>query len=615
MYSFRKIFSLILLLLSGLSSYAKDHDTVYIKRLLEDAMRLQTSDLDSTYILAQKAMELSIRANFNAGIRNACIRIGSVWMAKGRNDSSFVYLRKASEISKNNRDYKGLIGASILLGYAHLYQSKPDSAFFYFYEGLRYAQRANSPKLRTQIYNSLGNLLSEYKDYSKSLSYYRIGLFLAKKYNQPLEQTTAYMGIGGVYYLLNKYKDALMYFQLVDSLTASAEESIAHYQNLNNLALCYQGLHQNQLALHYFHRALLFYKSNEMLSEEANLCYNLACLYSDVKNTDSAKFYVHQAIDKSLDLKDLKKAAECKKLLSDLYLSEENYKEAFHTLTTYLQLSDSLLNTEKINSISEMQTKYETGLKERKIELLNLQNESRTRERNYLASGVLLLLTLTVLLFWQRNKVKQAKARSDGLLLNILPSEVADELKKTGASKARQYQNVTVMFTDFVDFTKISELLTPSELVEEINKNFIAFDKIMDKYGVEKIKTIGDAYLAVSGLPIQTADHAERMIKAALELQEFIKNENSLFQLRIGMNSGPVVAGIVGTRKFAFDIWGDTVNTASRMESISEPGRINISHSTFLLVQDRFNFQYRGKINAKGKGAVDAYFIDGIKTS
>ncbi|MFA6517618.1 MAG: adenylate/guanylate cyclase domain-containing protein [Bacteroidia bacterium] len=600
--------------MSGLSNYAQEHDTVYIKRLLEDAIRLQTSNLDSTNLLAHKAMELSIRAKYNAGIRNACIRIGSVWMAKGRNDSSFIYLRKASEISKSNQDYKGLVGASILLGYAHLYQSNADSAFFYFYEGLRYAQRANSPELRTQIYNSLGNLLSEYKDYTKSLSYYRIGLFLAKKYNQPLEQTTAYMGIGGVYYFLNKYKNALMYYQLVDSLTEGSEESIAHYQNLNNLALCYQELHQNRLALHYFHRALLFYKSNEMLSEEANLCYNLACLYADIRNTDSAKFYIHQAIDKSQDLKDLKKEAECKKLLSDLYLSEEKYKEAFHTLAMYLQLSDSLLNSEKINSISEMQTKYETGLKERKIELLNLQNESRTRERNYLASGAMLLLVLTVLLFWQRNKVKQAKARSDGLLLNILPSEVADELKKTGASKARQYQNVTVMFTDFVDFTKISEMLSPSELVEEINKNFIAFDRIMDKYGVEKIKTIGDAYLAVCGLPIQTADHAERMIKAAIELQEFIKNENSLFQLRIGMNSGPVVAGIVGTRKFAFDIWGDTVNTASRMESISEPGKINISHSTYLLVKERFNCDYRGKINAKGKGAVDAYFIEGIKT-
>jgi class 3 adenylate cyclase len=165
------------------------------------------------------------------------------------------------------------------------------------------------------------------------------------------------------------------------------------------------------------------------------------------------------------------------------------------------------------------------------------------------------------------------------------------------------------MFTDFVNFTGISENLTPGELVEEIHKNFTAFDAIMEKHGIEKIKTIGDAYLAVCGLPNEVEDHAQRITKAALEIQAFMLTNGGKFQVRIGIHSGQVVAGIVGVKKFAYDIWGDTVNMANRMESNSEPGKINISQATYELIKEEFACEHRGKINAKNKGEVDMYFV------
>jgi len=221
----------------------------------------------------------------------------------------------------------------------------------------------------------------------------------------------------------------------------------------------------------------------------------------------------------------------------------------------------------------------------------------------------------------QKEIILREKQKSDDLLLNILPKEVAEELKETGHSDAHQFENVTVIFTDFVNFTQVSEHLTPKELVNEIHTCFKAFDEIIGRYGLEKIKTIGDAYLAVSGLPTSDTKHAHRVVAAALEIRDFVekhKKDNidhgkEFLDVRIGIHSGPVIAGIVGVKKFAYDIWGDTVNTAARMEQSSTPGRITVSETTFELIKEGFICEDRGEINAKHKGKVHMYYVDGFR--
>lgn len=214
----------------------------------------------------------------------------------------------------------------------------------------------------------------------------------------------------------------------------------------------------------------------------------------------------------------------------------------------------------------------------------------------------------------QKNELLgKEKKRSDELLANILPQEIIEELKETGILKARLFNHVTVMFSDFVDFTQITEKLSPEELVAEIDFCFKGFDAITGKYGLEKIKTIGDAYLAVSGLPVEREDHAQCAVKAAIEFAEFIENRRKnggQFGVRIGIHSGQVVAGIVGIKKYSYDIWGDTVNTAARMEQNSEEGRINISGATQKLIAAEIPCEYRGKIMAKHKGKIDMYFVE-----
>lgn len=206
-------------------------------------------------------------------------------------------------------------------------------------------------------------------------------------------------------------------------------------------------------------------------------------------------------------------------------------------------------------------------------------------------------------------QLKSEKKKSDDLLLNILPEEVADELKEKGMAEAKQYNHVSVLFTDFVNFTGISEQMSPKELVKEIHENFTAFDAIIEKHGLEKIKTIGDAYLAVCGLPIENEMHAIQVIRAAIDIRTYMANKAGKFQIRIGVNSGPVIAGIVGVKKYAYDIWGDCVNTAARMEQNSVAGKINISGATYDLIKNDFECEYRGKVAAKNKGEIDMYFV------
>ena len=206
------------------------------------------------------------------------------------------------------------------------------------------------------------------------------------------------------------------------------------------------------------------------------------------------------------------------------------------------------------------------------------------------------------------------------LLLNILPAETADELKQTGHAKARFYENVTVIFTDFQGFTEHSSHLSPDDLVQEINVCFRAFDEICETHKIEKIKTIGDAFMAVGGLPVPNSTHAEDVMKAALKMRDFVAQRNTAgngagLGLRIGIHSGPVVAGVVGSKKFQYDIWGDTVNVAARMEAAGKPGKINISRSTRDLIAERFHCVSRGKIAVKGKGPVQMYLADRLPST
>jgi len=221
----------------------------------------------------------------------------------------------------------------------------------------------------------------------------------------------------------------------------------------------------------------------------------------------------------------------------------------------------------------------------------------------------------------QKNDLEIEKNKTDELLQNILPYEIAEQLKNKGSVKAKKYRMVSIMFTDFKDFTKISEELEPEDIIKELSVYFRKFDEITGDHFIEKIKTIGDAYMAVGGLPLRNKSNPIDTVLASLKIQRFMITYNNsrkakgltVWGLRLGIHTGKVIAGVIGSKKFAYDIWGDAVNTAARLETAGEVGKVNISGVTYSYIKDFFDCTYRGKIAAKNKGEIDMYFVDGLK--
>ncbi len=256
------------------------------------------------------------------------------------------------------------------------------------------------------------------------------------------------------------------------------------------------------------------------------------------------------------------------------------------------------------------------------------QMEARFQNLKWIGVGSVLILFVLGYQFWKRNHqllkrnnqlLLDEKKRSEDLLFNMLPAEVVRQLKQEGAVNARKYPAVSVLFSDFKSFTQMAENLTPEELVGELNYCFTTFDRIIEKYHLQKIKTIGDAYMCVGGLYTRGDKHVSRMIAAALEMQQFLKNrkkgmtngEKIFSEARIGIHTGPVVAGVIGSKRIAFDVWGNTVNVAQQMEQRSEVGQVNISGETFVLIKDKFDCDYRGRVMVKNKREYDMYFVKG----
>ena len=333
--------------------------------------------------------------------------------------------------------------------------------------------------------------------------------------------------------------------------------------------------------------------------------------------------------------KELGAKSDLKKLyeqMSETYQKIGDFGNAYTYQRELGSIKDSLFNETTEKKLGALQFEFDLEKKQNEINLLTkdkdlqiVQTKRQKFAKNAFMIGLFLAFIIAALIFRNyRVKVKthilvdKQKNEIEHLLLNVLPKEVAKELQLTGRATPRHYKSVSVMFTDFRGFTVLTDHMSPDELVAELDACFNVFDEIIANNNLEKIKTIGDSYMCAGGIPVTDELHVLKIVKAGLEIQQYITSNNvrreekglEPWHLRIGIHVGPVVAGVVGKMKYAYDIWGSTVNIASRMESNGEPGKVNISSATYELIKDYYECSYRGKISAKNIGEIDMYFIE-----
>ena len=483
---------------------------------------------------------------------------------------------------------------------------------------------------------TIGDIYLTMSEYDKALENYSNAKYLISLTNAKPVENYALISIGKAYQCKKEPAKAIEYYMLAfkgskDLMDVGAETSI-----LNLLGNVYLETGEISNAMKFAQKALTLAQENTDYEQLPLIYTTLGKIYTAQKNYNQAVTYLHNAVaicGKNCALVNEKDAWEA---LSVTYKQMNQPALALDAYERFIAIRDSVYNIQKANELTRMdeETKYGQARIVDSLRQKDAYNLKMQKQQVYTYSGYAgLVLFLLLAFFIYRNyshekkanivisraneAIKSEKQLSENLLLNILPEEVAKELKLRGSVNAKLYEPVTVLFTDFVNFTSAAERFTPQELVAELDACFKAFDGIMQRYNVEKIKTVGDGYVAVSGLPNPDPVHAGEMIKAAIELRDFMLARKQdlgdhTFEMRIGINSGIVVAGIVGSKKFAYDIWGDTVNIAARMEQYGEPGKVNISDVTYQLVKNEFACTYRGEIDAKHKGKMSMYFVERV---
>lgn len=614
-------------LIDSLQSAVKEAKEDTIKAFLLTELsweQLMTGDFKGSLENADSALSLSNKLNYRWGIATAYSRKAGALEEFGNYAESLKNYEASLKIHLETGNKKSI--ASCYNNIALVYKAEGNyaKALECYLSALRIREEMNDKKGVGTSYNNIGVLYSEQGKPEEALKNYLLSLAIREEVGDKRGLATTHGNLGIVYKELGKYDEALKHqFQ---SLSLSKE--VGNKQGLglsySSIGVVYSLQRKYADALNYQLMSIAIYKEIGDKKNIASDYIDICRTHLEQKQTNKAQLYADSALQLAKEIGNMLFIKESYKALSEVDSANGNYQLSLEHYKLFTVYKDSILNQDNNKQMLQMKTIYETEKKEKEIELLNKDNAIQEKEisrqklvRNGFIAGFVFVFLFAGIFFMQRNRISKEKKRSDELLLNILPQEVAEELKEKGYADAKLIDEVTVLFTDFKGFTSMSEKVSPKQLVKDLNECFSAFDHIMEKYGMEKIKTIGDSYMAAGGLPTPNNSHASDAINAALEMRNFIAEGKAqkiaagtpYFEIRIGIHTGPVVAGIVGVKKFQYDIWGDTVNTASRMESSGEVGKINISETTYELVKDKFNCEYRGEIEAKGKGKVKMYFV------
>jgi class 3 adenylate cyclase/Tfp pilus assembly protein PilF len=602
-------------------------DTSKVLTLIE--LSKQYKNADTARIYLQQAGSLAEKIQYPKGKALAYKNIGISYYGKNNDQLVLENWNKSLEIFKTINDSAGIANLQSIIGAVYMNQGDDVKAAEYYMSALAIAEKIND-KLR--IATVLNNMGSIYKHkpatHQKALDNYLRSLPLSVELKDKNAIGTTSANIGEIYMERGLNDSAIFYFNKSLAAHANTEREA---QSLNALGAVYDSLGNYPKALNYLQMADSIGRQYGNIRYQIMAQLGMASVYEKMKNIQKAQDAYQKAEKMAVASKQNYLLKNVYKGLSVIYAHKNDYQKAFIYQKLLTSLNDTLFDADAQKQLGAVIFDYEISKKQSEINLLNKEKALADLElnrqkfaKNALIAGLGLVSLIIFILYRdylqkaKTNKLLDSqKAEIETLLLNILPDEVAKELQRDGVATPRFYESASVLFTDFKSFTKLADRMAPQEVVAELNDCFIAFDDIIEKYNIEKIKTIGDAYMCAGGIPVPDPQHYRNIVKAGKEIQRYILDRNKerviaglpSWEIRIGIHVGPLVAGVVGKKKYAYDIWGSTVNIASRMESNGEPGQINISAATYDLIKDDYECTHRGKIYAKNVGDIDMYFL------
>ncbi|MGL6266470.1 MAG: adenylate/guanylate cyclase domain-containing protein [Chitinophagaceae bacterium] len=613
---------------------SQKEDSFKVQTLIE--LYKQYKNPDTARFYAEQARDLAEKINYTKGQALAYKNIGITYYNQSKRLLTLENWNKSLDIYKARNDSSGIASLLSIIGAVYMNQGDDNKAIEYYLSALTIAEKINEKQRIATVLNNMGSAFNHKPaTRQKALDLFLRSLPISEELNEKLSIGTTSANIGEIYMIEKKLNDSAIYY-FNKSLEAHANTDKV-MQPLNDLGAIYDSMGNYSKALLYHQQADSLGRKYDHPRSQITAKLGMADIYQ--KTNKSLK-----ALDAYLQAEKLAIKSEDDNFLlekvytglAEIYASQRNYTKAFYYQKAFTDIHEKLYNRDAEKKLESAVFDYEIEKKENanklltaKIALSDLELNRQKFAKNALIAGLGLVSLIIFILYRDYlNKAKtnklldSQKAQIQTLLSNILPDEVAEELQRDGTATPKYYESASVLFTDFKSFTKHADHMSPQEVIAELNSCFIAFDDIMEKYNLEKIKTIGDAYMCAGGIPVPDPNHYWNMIKAAKDIQTTIIMRNKereakglpAWEIRIGIHVGPIVAGVVGKKKYAYDIWGSTVNIASRMESNGEPGQINISSATYELIKDEYDCTHRGKIYAKNVGDIDMYFLgDKIK--
>lgn len=605
-------------------------DSIRLQTLMKLSGKLYRSNPDKGIEYSLLAKDLATQLQKKEDLAYALKNIGLAYYFKSDFPEALKYWSQSLEAFEAINHKEGI--SNILSNLGAVYESKGDypKALKYAIQSLKIAEEdSNQLRITTSLINIAAIYAEDENTWPQAQQTLEDAIAKSTALDAPDLSGTAALNLGELLLFQKKPEEALPYF----------EKSLQYFNEIGGhapTAMDYIGKTQNQLGN--YSRGLEFAKGafKEASKTDSEIEMSLSLITKAQSLKGLKRYYegiatLNQAEQYSIKLGTNDQLIEIYEELSQMHSLIGNHELAYNYGVKFGETKDIIRNDEYDKQVNNLRFQLDLETKEKEIEILNRDNALQESEisragiiqKFLLALGALMLIIIGGVSYLYRYSQKTNKLlaeernRFEKILLNILPKDTADELQQKGYVDAKKIEMGTVLFTDFKSFTKYSDILTPEHMVKSIDFYFSKFDEIIGRYNLEKIKTIGDAYMCAGGLPTKNKTNAKDAVLAALEIASFVQEVNNHppegihpFQIRIGINTGQLVAGIVGTKKFQYDIWGSAVNVASRMESACEEGRINISDHTYELIKDDISCNYRGEIEVKNGLHLKMYYVD-----